>query len=139
MIKGIFVKVSLFVGLSLFLFPGKLSAQRVSVNEEPLITKMVKRHKTLNFQTIDMAGWRIQILATTDRLRMEKIKGEFQMDFPDTPISWTHQKPYYKLRAGAYLSKIDAVRLLYQLKSLYPGAYTTKDIHIRPEEFVKAN
>ncbi|MEL6863653.1 MAG: SPOR domain-containing protein [Bacteroidota bacterium] len=113
-----------------------LSAQNVSIDEEPAISRMMDRMVQINKNTVGIEGWRIQILATTDRLKMEKAKEEFLAKYPRIPVDWTHSKPYYKLRAGAFATKLEAQRLLYRLKSDYPSAYPAKDSSINPRELI---
>ena len=81
-------------------------------------------------------GWRIQILATTDRRKMEDAKSRFLANYPQLAGNWIHAKPFYKLRAGAFTSRLDAIRLLHELKRDYPSAYPAKDNNIEPRELI---
>ena len=111
-------------------------AQKVNVKEDPVISKMMLRMAQINEYQAAVEGWRIQILATTDRRKMEDVKTKFQAKYPLISIDWTHEKPYYKLKAGAFSTKLEAARLLYRLKKDYPGAYTAKDNRINPRELI---
>ncbi|MEM1323076.1 MAG: SPOR domain-containing protein [Bacteroidota bacterium] len=116
---------------------GTLQAQSgITVEEESTITSMMNKMVEINRYKETIEGWRIQILATTDRRKMEDARQKFQSRYPNISIDWTHTKPYYKLRAGAFTSKLEATRLLYQLKRDYPSAYPAKDTNIRPSELV---
>ncbi len=111
-------------------------AQNVSIKEDFPIAKMMETFVTKNKTTHQIDGWRIQIMATTDRQKMEEARSEFLLRYPDINIDWTHSKPYYRLRAGAFIAKLDAIRLLYQLKEHYPSAYPAKDNNINPQELI---
>lgn len=113
-----------------------VDAQNVTVNEDFPIDKMMETFVSNNKSTYHIDGWRIQIMATTDRRKMEETKSKFLMTYPDISINWTHSKPYYRLRAGAFTSKLDAVRLLHELKIDYPSAYPAKDNSIKPQELL---
>lgn len=76
-------------------------------------------------QQID--GWRLQILATTDRRQLESALQRFKNDYPSIRVDWVHTKPYYKLRAGAFSSRSEAERLKYVLSRDYSGLYPVKD------------
>lgn len=76
-------------------------------------------------QQID--GWRLQILATTDRRQLESALQRFKNDYPSIRVDWVHAKPYYKLRAGAFSSRSEAERLKYVLSRDYSGLYPVKD------------
>ena len=82
-------------------------------------------------------GWRIQLLATNDRQNMETALRRFEDLYPSIPADWLHAKPYYKVRAGAFASKREALRTLYILRSDYPGAYPVQDNQIKPEELLR--
>ncbi|RMG85536.1 MAG: SPOR domain-containing protein [Bacteroidetes bacterium] len=116
---------------------GFLKAQdAIKITGDPLIFQMMDRFVELNRAQAFIEGWRIQILATSDRQRVETAKLEFQSLYPNIPVDWIHSAPYYKLRAGAYASKLDAIRMLYILKKDYPTAYPVKDSKIRPDELI---
>ena len=103
----------------------KLAAQQnVYVKEATIVTRMMFHLVQQNQLNEFVPGWRIQVLATTDRQKLETVKAEFQRDYPGILIDWQHDKPYYKLRAGAFASKLAATELLYRLKKKFPSAYT---------------
>jgi len=113
-------------------------AQNVTIKEDFPIAKMMETYISKNKTTYQIEGWRIQILATTDRRKMEESKSKFLLNYPQISVDWTHSKPYYRLRAGAFSSKLDAVRLLHVLKEDYPSAYPAKDNNINPQELINS-
>lgn len=113
---------------------GSLEAQSMVINEEPAVAELMNNFISINKSMVNVDGWRIQLLATTDRNKMENAKQNFQYQYPNIAVNWVHEKPYYKLRAGAFASKLEATRMLYILKREYPGAYPAKDRQIRPGE-----
>lgn len=113
-----------------------LAQQNVSIDEDPPIGTMMDRFAEINKSKSFVAGWRVQIIATPDRERLESVKQSFQYRYPSIPVDWVHAKPYYKLRAGAFTSKLEAMRLKYILEQDYPGIYLVKDDAIRPRELV---
>ncbi len=125
-----------FLFFSLLLGSFGLSAQNVQVFEEPTITKMMDRFVEINKAKANVDGWRIQILATTDRQKLESVKQTFRYQYPNIPIDWIHSKPYYKLRAGAFSTKLEALRLKYILEQEYSGIYLVRDDAIRPDELI---
>ncbi|MBK8704488.1 MAG: SPOR domain-containing protein [Saprospiraceae bacterium] len=112
-----------------------LTAQ-VKIKEDPLITRMVETYVNGNKAKASVEGWRVQLLATTDRQRLESVKQSFQYRYPNIPIDWVHSSPYYQLRAGAFTTKLEALRLKYILEREYTGIYLVKDDKIKPEELV---
>ena len=115
-----------------------ISAQEgnISVKEEVKIEQMMQKFVEINKATTTIDGWRIQLLVSTDRRKVENEKMKFQSLFPNIQVDWSHSSPYYKLKAGAFMTKMEATRMLYVLKSEYPQAYTAKDNTIRPFELL---
>lgn len=123
----------LFLGI---LISFGLNAQNVQIFEEQAITDMMNRFVEINKSKANVDGWRIQILATTDRQQLESVKQTFRYQYPNIPIDWIHSKPYYKLRAGAFSTKLEALRLKYILEQEYSGIYLVRDDAIRPDELI---
>jgi hypothetical protein len=138
--KSIAMKLSiqlLRLGIFCFLvvFSFQLNAQ-VSVKAEGRIDELMNTYVEINKSTTFVSGWRIQLMATTDRQRMEAALQQFRALYPSITIDWVHVSPYFKLRAGAYANKLDAMRILYILKKDYPSAYPAVDNNIRPAELL---
>ena len=111
-------------------------AQNLVIEEDPLITQMVERYVESNKSKTNIEGWRLQILATTDRQKLDQVMETFRYLYPNISTNWVHNRPYYKLRAGAFLTKLEALRLKYLLLSEYPGSYPVKDQDIKPAELM---
>jgi hypothetical protein len=111
-------------------------AQNVIIEADEPIQQMMDRYVELNKSRNFVEGWRVQILATPDRQRLETVKQSFKYRYPNIPVDWEHAKPYYKLRAGAFESKLEAMRLKYILQQDYSGIYLVKDDRIRPSELI---
>jgi len=103
-----------------------VQSQNITVSEEFPIGDMMKKYTSDNKAQTELAGYRIQLLATTDRQKVERSMNKFKALFPAINVDWEHNKPYYKLRAGAYRTRLDAIRALKTFKKDYPGAYTAK-------------
>ena len=126
----------LWVPLSLICFPAFSNAQEIQLNADPAIEQMVKTWVNQNRVNPRVEGWRLQILSTTDRQRVETGKIQFLNLYPAIPADWVHEKPYYKLRVGAFLTRQEAMSFLAEIKDGYPGAYPAKDPNIHPRNFL---
>jgi hypothetical protein len=107
-----------------------IKAQGITVNEEPTITRMMdiyangNKAKTAE-QTID--GFRIQLVATTDRRKVDQIQGAFTARYPGVYAGWSQAAPYYRVRIGGFISRNDATKFLTNIKKDYPDAYIVAD------------
>lgn len=125
------------LGTGLFvLFSWTLAAQDIIVREASPIGAMMEAFKSQNRSGLTIPGWRIQLLATTDREKVEFEKIKFSTKYPDIRVDWVHSKPYYKLQAGAYASRMETYRMLHRIKEDFPGAYPAAD-QLKPEELLE--
>jgi hypothetical protein len=115
-LRYIFLFVLLYSTLSSF----SLQGQVIIESEE--VSALIKSYALSNKQSDYINGWRIQIIATTDRLALENTKIKFQQSYPDIPIQVIHNRPYYHLRVGAFFDKKEAVLTKYFFRKTYPGA-----------------
>jgi hypothetical protein len=107
---------------------GPLTAQStISIKTEAGVDGLMELFMTENENETRVDGWRVQILATTDRNRLETVQNEFKVNYPSVPVDWVHTKPYYKLRAGAFQTKQEAERLKFTLGRQFEGVYLVKD------------
>ena len=117
-------------------FPFIGQSQSIVVHEETIVTQIMDKYEEINTERTFVDGWRIQLLATADRQKMETERRNFQYRYPSVTVNWVHSSPYYKLRAGAFTSKLEALRLKYILSQDYSGIYLVKDEKIKKEELL---
>ena len=117
--------------LSFFCFCLRLSAQEVQINEDPKITQLTKTWTNHNRATPGIDGWRVQIMASADREQVESGRNKFRTEYPEVSGEWILEKPYYKLRVGAFRNKQEALAFISELNN-WPGAYPAKDASIHP-------
>jgi SPOR domain len=123
--------------LMLLLAPCWLLAQEVQLNEEPRIGQLMKAWADANRTASRIAGWRVQILSTADRAQADAMKLRFKADHPDAVAEWYHEKPYYKVRVGAFRTKLEAMAFIAEIRDFYPGCYPAQDPAIHPRDFLK--
>ena len=108
---------------------------QISLVEDGTVMSMIQRHKDIN-RTMTVSGWRVQIMAGTDRNKIIEAKADFLNTYPGMDAEWTYKAPYYKLKTGAFRTKLEAAELLYRISVDFPNAYIIKD-DIRASEFLK--
>lgn len=130
--KILLVYCCCFISLSLW------AQQGIAVNEDPQITQMFSAYIAANKVEKFYDGFRLQIAATTDRRKMDEVIGEFRARYAGVPIEWVQQRPYYKVKVGAFLSRTDAQNFLKNLKKDFPDAYLVQD-RIKASELNNGN
>ncbi len=114
------------------------SQNNVTINEEPPISRMMEIYasgiKTTaptnpntggGVQIID--GFRIQLIATPDRRKVDDMQAQFSSLYPGVFTTWSQAKPYYRVRVGAFSSRTEASNFLTKIKKDYPDAYIVPD------------
>lgn len=124
------------VAVVMLLLLANLHAQEVQINEDPAITQLLRTWTNNNRTTPHIDGWRVQVMASTDRQQVEDGRMRFKTYYPEVPADWVHEKPYYKLRVGAFRSRLEAMAFIAQLVE-FPGAYPARDQHIHPRDFLE--
>ncbi|MCS6928522.1 MAG: SPOR domain-containing protein [Saprospiraceae bacterium] len=112
-------------------------AQRVEINVDPAVEQLVRTWTAQNRSNPRTEGWRVQIASSTDRQRIENARIQFLALYPDVPVDWVHERPYYKLRVGAFRTRQEAMAFLMQVRHVYPDAYPTRDPNIHPRDFIR--
>ncbi|MBL7815788.1 MAG: SPOR domain-containing protein [Saprospiraceae bacterium] len=125
------MRKSIFTAVLILLSFVALKAQGgVTVNEEPIITKMMANYMGINKATTStqmIDGFRIQLMATTDRRKVDQVMSAFSARYQDVPITWSQQQPYYRVRIGAFVNRDGAAKYLQNIKKDYPDAYIVTD------------
>ena len=121
---------SLLSTLLFFSFFMVAKAQGVTISEEPVISKMMDAYMGVNkavtaAQVID--GFRIQLMATTDRRKVDQMMSAFSARYQDVPVTWSQAQPYYRVRVGAFINRDGATKYLQTIKKDYPDAYIVTD------------
>lgn len=114
----------------------RMEAQEIQTNEDPAIAQLMRNWVNNNRAAPYVEGWRVQIMASTDRQQVEDGKVRFRGLYPDLPADWIHEKPYYKLRVGAFRSRPEAMAFINQMTE-FPGAYPARDLRIHPRDFLE--
>ncbi len=108
----------------------------INMKEDPVVKQMMDRYVQDNKARKTVDGWRVQIMATPDRQNLDRTLQSFQYRYPNLSADWVHHNPYYKIRVGAFATRLEAMRLLHILRPDYPGAYLVSDNQMKPAELL---
>ena len=119
-----------------FLIVFSVKAQ-VNIQEEESVSRFMNDYKRINTENPKQKAWKIQIIATNDRRKMEDAISKFSKYFPDHKPDWSHENPYYKVKVGAFETKEDLYSFLLAVKQHFSGAIPVVE-NIAKSELVKA-
>jgi hypothetical protein len=129
------IKASLFILASVFLLQ-TVQAQSIELNETAAIKDMTNAWIAQQKTTKLMEGWRIQVASSTDRFEAQAAKDRFVALFPQIACDWYHEKPYYKVKAGAYRHSWEARKAIALIRQDFSVAYPVFDKKIKPADFI---
>jgi len=105
-------------------------AQSTVVHEDPGVTMLMDRYKAQNAAKTFVKGFRIMVASTTDRAKIQEQASSFSFHFPDIKADWINEAPYYKLKAGAFQTKLECTYVLKKIQEHFSGAYMVVDNRI---------
>ena len=108
---------------------------QAQIIEQAHVTDLMDRWKLHNMGTKEVRGFRVQILATTDRRQMETVQREFERKYPDYPVHFAHNDPYWYLKTGAFVTNQKAQAFMKQMSKEYPSSIIVTDM-IKGEELL---
>ena len=108
----------------------------ITLIQDTRIREVVDRQTILNKRKNGIEGYRIQIFFNSGRDAREeaiRVKADFLSLFPDLPVYIVYRSPFYKVRAGNFRNKYEALGVFRNVRRKYPAAYIVKDIIPFPE------
>ena len=93
-----------------------------SVKEDQGIQTALKYYAEYYKNKKTFRGYRIQIITTTNRRKMDATRTKFRNLYPEYFQKWNYEEPYYKVIVGAYLKKRKATEALYHFRKEFPGS-----------------
>ena len=133
MFFSIFAKILLMrnvIATFLLLAICMFSMAQVQYDVEPEIEAIQLDYIKVWDRIGEMKGYRVQIMAVTgtnSRNTAENERALFQSRFPEVPAYISYTEPYFKIRVGDFMTRLDAYKMLVEVRDMYPGAYITID------------
>jgi hypothetical protein len=104
--------------------PGQGAAVgRVDVVMDPRIERAMGQYAERKHT---QQGYRVQVFLG-DRRTAEETKRAFLLKYTDMPVYMSWLAPNFRLRVGDLRTRVEAERLLRDLKAAYPGSYIVRD------------
>lgn len=127
--------IHILIGLLGFLWDLPTTTGQVLIeHENAQIEEVITRYKTLNKSQKTLKGWTIQILSTRDRREMETEMSIFRQRFPELSVRQVYNEPYYTLKVGSFVSKMEALGLRGYLQRYYNYAILSQE-NVRKEDY----
>ena len=110
------------------------------VHNDPRMDALVKKQAEINARSRRIAGrtmrgYRLLVLNTNNRDEAIAGKTKIYQHFPDQKAYLTYQSPFFKLKAGNFQTRDEAVRYQKLMNSIFPkGVFIIGEtIEVKPE------
>ena len=103
----------------------------LDVNRDARLDKMLKWHIEKNRQMEGMEGYRVEIFFSSKmdaREQARKVKAEFLSEFPEHTVHIKFVAPNFRVRAGDFRTKNEALKLYKSIQRDYPAAFIVPDV-----------
>ena len=94
----------------------------VTVQSSEQIKNIIKKKKAYNKKLKVIEGFKIQLFYGEEKGAYE-IRSKFSSLFPDIPVEIKHANPDWKVWAGAYKTKLEADRIIKEIKEAQFNAF----------------
>ncbi len=125
--KSIAICLSLFLAAQGFAQRNLEAGSSVSIYSDFNLRFLLNAHADKNKNAIYDQGYRIHIMSSINREEVYSEKGKMLASFIDVPFYIIYDQPYYKLRMGDYITKLEAIKQFNELIKVYPTSYIVKD------------
>lgn len=104
-----------------------LIAKRIQLSVKPagpaISTAIGKPGTTL----VSQMGYRVQIYYGSDRREVYNEQNKFNLSFPELNTYITYKQPNYYLRVGDFRTRLEAQRLMNELRSMFPTLFIFRE------------
>ncbi|MBM3402582.1 MAG: SPOR domain-containing protein [Bacteroidetes bacterium] len=126
------------IGFILIMGVHGLKAQekgKVMVIKDPKIDSLISRRLELSRaglagNTVTLSGFRVQIFSGLDRQQAYAEQVKFKTQFPGINTYISYVQPNYRLRVGDFRTRLEAEKLMNELKKLYPSMFIFSEMII---------
>jgi len=125
------VSVRCTVFFSLLFVPSLLLAQargKVEVDKDPKVDSLIGNYLVVSKSSgvsdaSSSNGYRVQIFSGSDRKGAYAAQTKFQNKFPDLRTYLTYHDPYFKVRIGDFRSRLEAEKMMQDLKYAFTSLF----------------
>jgi len=132
---------SLFAGVQLMAqatFPEEIQQdstrpailQKLHVNQDPRLDKMLNWHIEENIKKDGIDGFRVEIFFSSEQNALAQAKSkkvEFLSRYPEYEVNIKYDAPNFRVRIGDFRTKNEALKLHKEIERSYPMAFIVPD------------
>ena len=108
----------------------------IIIEADERINELLNKQTKLNKSKDGVSGYRIQLKNTSSQKDANALRTGFNSAFPNLKSYLNYDAPYYKIRVGDYLTKMESQKDLNEIRKAYGGAYLVP-CHVQVSEALK--
>lgn len=99
----------------------------VTLQWAPPMRDLAERFVAYHASRTSVEGFRIQVFSGTSREAASRQRAEMSTLFPQRELVFFFDRPYFKVRLGAFYSRLEADQALREVRVWVPGAFVVPD------------
>ena len=93
----------------------------IIIDEIPLLKKISEQKIKVN-KVNRFDGYRVEIFQTSNRAEAKEVLDKFKEEHTNVPAEMVFASAYVKIKVGIYRSKLEAQKMLIEMKDEYPSS-----------------
>ncbi|HPT14059.1 MAG TPA: SPOR domain-containing protein [Bacteroidales bacterium] len=105
-------------------------AGKITVIQDNRLTSLTEKYKEVNRRDPSFDGYRLQIFfdsGNNSKYRATEALTAFQEKYPNVKAYLSFKQPNYRIRAGNFRTKSEAIGFQKSIQSDYPNAFVVRD------------
>ncbi|MCL1822203.1 MAG: SPOR domain-containing protein [Prolixibacteraceae bacterium] len=105
--------------------------QKLNVEQDPRLTQLLEMHIRNNEKMEGINGYRVEIFFSSSMNALEnaqKARTDFLNSNPDIKVYIIFNSPDFKVRAGNFKTKSEALKLMKKIQGSFPKSFIVPDI-----------
>lgn len=102
-------------------------SNKTYIDADSRLGNLVAQQITANARIKTLPGYRIQLISSSERSVVAKVKSDFGMSFPDVPSYMPYISPTYRVRVGDFLTREEAIAACARIRAVYEGAFIVEE------------
>lgn len=102
---------------------GHAQNSKIIIEADKRINELINKQTKINKSKDGVSGYRIQLKNTSSQKDANALRSRFNSAFPNLKSYLNYDAPYYKIRVGDYLTKMESQNDLNEIRKAYSGAY----------------
>ncbi|MDR1346647.1 MAG: SPOR domain-containing protein [Bacteroidales bacterium] len=111
----------------LLLFSATEAQPYITYDIEPDVVKIMEAYSAAWKKVGQTEGYRVQIAALASRSAAQTVANDFTNFFSSQKVYVKYFEPNFRVRAGNFLTRLEAYNFLKQIEGMFPGAFVTPD------------